>query len=182
MAIWQNAGCASAAANFNLAEAIDIHGEIHLAHFLGAMQTVANETEAARLQMLLTEHGPRQLVAASFTGELPYLDFSRDRDPAAAAEAWMRADVSRARNLIQDRLWITALLRITCDHYIFYQRSHRILPDSAGHGRIACRLAEIYSALTSNNAVAQAGKMPTAITPPVFRQRQRWPGETLTAS
>lgn len=155
-AVWLKVKCATPGDNFNVAEAVDIVGEIDLAQFLAAMQKVADESESARLRLLDTEDGPRQIVEQHFGGELPYLDFSRDRDPDGAAEAWMRADYSRAIDLIRGRPWLSALLRTSRDRYIWYRRSHRILPDGSEHGRMARHLAAAYSALDRHHPLPAA--------------------------
>ncbi|MEO6921134.1 MAG: amino acid adenylation domain-containing protein [Collimonas sp.] len=155
MAMWLGAKFASPDTNFNLAEAVDIFGEINLIHFFAAMQQVANEAEAPRLHFVDTEHGPRQVVTPTFSGELPYLDFSRDADPAAAANSWMRADFSRNIDLAHGQLWLSALLRTGRDHYIWYHRCHHIVLDGFGGGLIARRLADVYSARVSDNAAPE---------------------------
>ncbi|WP_230414105.1 non-ribosomal peptide synthetase [Collimonas silvisoli] len=158
MAMWLGARFASPDTNFNLAEAVDIFGEIDLVHFFAAMREVANEAEAARLRFVDTEHGPQQIVAASFNGELPYLDFSRDHDPSAAAEAWMRADFSRNIDVTHGQLWMSALIRTAPDHYIWYHRSHHIVLDGFGGGLIARRLADVYSALVNRSAAPEESR------------------------
>ncbi|AMP15610.1 condensation domain-containing protein [Collimonas pratensis] len=160
-AVWLKVKCATPGDNFNVAEAVDIVGEIDLAQFLAAMQKVADESESARLRLLDSEDGPRQIVEQHFGGELPYLDFSRDRDPEAAAEAWMRADYSRAIDLIRGRPWLSALLRTSRDRYIWYRRSHRILPDGSEHGRMARHLAAAYSALDRHHPLPAAAPSPS---------------------
>lgn len=160
-ALWRKVKCASPGDNFNVAEAVDIVGEIDLVQFFAAMQKVADETESARLRLLDTEGGPRQIVEPCFSGELPYLDFSRERDPEAAAEAWMRADYSRAIDLTRGRPWLAALLRTARERYIWYRRSHRILPDGSDHGRTARRLAAAYSALDQRQPLPAAAPLPS---------------------
>jgi nonribosomal peptide synthetase DhbF len=160
-AVWLKVKCAAHGDNFNVAEAVDIVGEIDLAQFLAALQKVADETESARLRLLDTEDGPRQIVEPCFSGELPYLDFSRERDPEAAAEAWMRADYSRIIDLVRGRPWLSALLRTARERYIWYHRSHRILPDGSDHGRTAHRLAAVYSALDQHHPLPAAAPLPS---------------------
>ncbi|WP_164840449.1 non-ribosomal peptide synthetase [Collimonas arenae] len=155
LAMWLGAKFASPDTNFNLAEAVDIDGKINPAAFLAALQTVANEAEAARLHFVETEDGPRQIVAPIFTGLLPYLDFSAENDPAAAADAWMRADFSRNVDLTHGQLWLCALIRIAPARFIWYHRCHHIVLDGFGGGLIARRLADVYSALINNTQASE---------------------------
>jgi nonribosomal peptide synthetase DhbF len=99
MAMWLGAKFASPDTNFNLAEAIEIDGEIDPAIFVAAMRQVADEAEATRLSFVDTGHGPRQVVAPTFTGEIPYFDMSGESDPQAEADRWMRTDFTRNLDL-----------------------------------------------------------------------------------
>ncbi|MET3496379.1 non-ribosomal peptide synthetase [Variovorax boronicumulans] len=152
MAMWLGARFASPDTNFNLAEAIDIHGPIEPAIFLAAMRQVADEAEATRLSFIDTAHGPRQVVAPVFTGEIPYLDLSGQADPHAEAERWMRADFSRNIDLANGQLWLSALIRLAPDRHIWYHRSHHIVLDGFGGGLIARRFADVYTAMAAGNA------------------------------
>ncbi|MBT2335408.1 amino acid adenylation domain-containing protein [Variovorax paradoxus] len=152
MAMWLGAKFASPDTNFNLAEAIDIDGPIDPAIFTAAIRRVADEAEATRLSFVDTAHGPRQVVAPTFSGEIPYLDLSAESDPHAAAERWMRADFTRNIDLAQGQLWLSALIRLSPDRHIWYHRSHHIVLDGFGGGLIARRFADVYSAMAAGSA------------------------------
>ncbi|EJL78409.1 amino acid adenylation enzyme/thioester reductase family protein [Variovorax sp. CF313] len=159
MAMWLGAKFASPDTNFNLAEAIDIEGWIDPAVFMAAMQQVTQEAEATRLHFVDTAQGARQVVAPVFTREIPYLDFSGDEDPAAAAQAWMHADFSRNIDLAEGPLWLSALIRIAPERHIWYHRSHHIVLDGFGGGLIARRFADIYSARIAGTDVPEASRL-----------------------
>ena len=152
MAMWLGAKFASPDTNFNLAEAIDIDGPIDPAVFLAAMRRVTEEVEATRLNFVDAGQGPRQVVANTFEGEIPYLDLSAEADPAARAERWMRADFERNIDLAHGQLWLSALIRLAPDRHIWYHRSHHIVLDGFGGGLIARRFADIYSAMAEGAA------------------------------
>jgi nonribosomal peptide synthetase DhbF len=152
MAMWLGAKFASPDTNFNLAEAIDIAGEIDPDIFLAAMRQVADEVEATRLSFVDTPQGPQQVVAPVFAGEIPYLDLSGDSDPLAEAERWMRADYTRNIDLAHGQLWLSALIRLAPDRHIWYHRSHHIVLDGFSGGLIARRFADIYTAMADDNA------------------------------
>jgi nonribosomal peptide synthetase DhbF len=153
MAMWLGAKFASPDTNFNLAEAIEIDGEIDPAIFVAAMRQVADEAEATRLSFADTGHGPRQVVAPTFTGELPYFDMSGESDPRAEADRWMRTDFTRNLDLAKEQLWLSVLIRLAPDRHIWYHRSHHIVLDGFGGGLVARRFADVYSAMVANNAV-----------------------------
>ena len=151
MAMWLGAKFASPDTNFNLAEAIEIDGPIDPAIFLAAMRHVADEAEATRLSFVDTGEGPRQVVAPTFTGEIPYLDLSGESDPQAEAERWMRADFTRNIDLAAGPLWLSALIRLSPVRHIWYHRSHHIVLDGFGGGLIARRFADVYSAMAEGS-------------------------------
>ncbi len=159
MAMWLGAQFASTDTNFNLAEAIDIEGDIDPALFAEAVRQVTIEAEATRLNFIDAGQGPRQVLAPTFTGDLPFLDFSGEADPMAAAQAWMEADFSHQPELATGQLWRCALIRLAPGRHVCYQRSHHILLDGFGGGLVARRLADLYTALAQGNAAPVTSRL-----------------------
>lgn len=159
MAMWLGAKFASPDTNFNLAEAIEIEGWIDPDVFMAAMRQITEEAEATRLSFVDTAQGPRQVVAPAFTGEMPFLDFSGEPDPSAAARAWMQADFTRKDDLARDQLWMSALIRLADDRHVWYHRSHHIVLDGFGGGLIARRFADVYSARIAGTEVPEASRL-----------------------
>ena len=159
MAMWLGAKFASPDTNFNLAEAIEIEGWIDADVFMAAMRQVTEEAEATRLSFVDTAQGPRQVVAPAFNREMPFLDFSGEHDPGAAAQAWMQADFTRKDDLARDQLWMSALIRLADDHHVWYHRSHHIVLDGFGGGLIARRFADVYSARIAGTEVPEASRL-----------------------
>ncbi|WOI44119.1 non-ribosomal peptide synthetase [Acidovorax sp. BLS4] len=159
MAMWLGSQFASADTNFNLAEAIDIEGDIDPALFAEAVRRVTDEAEATRLNFLDAGQGPKQVLAPTFNGELPFLDFSGEADPMAAAQAWMQADFSHRAELASGQLWLCALIRLAPGRHVCYQRSHHILLDGFGGGLVARRIADIYTALAQGNTIPETSRL-----------------------
>ncbi|WCM89255.1 non-ribosomal peptide synthetase [Acidovorax sp. NCPPB 3576] len=156
MAMWLGAQFASADTNFNLAEAIDIDGDIDPALFAEAVRQVTDEAQATRLNFVDAGRGPRQVLAPTFSGALPFLDFSGQQDPMAAAQAWMQADFSQQAELATGQLWLCALIRLSPRHHVCYQRSHHILLDGFGGGLVARRIADVYTAMAQGSSYPSA--------------------------
>ncbi|GKT26448.1 SDR family oxidoreductase [Acidovorax sp. SUPP3334] len=159
MAMWLGVQFASPDTNFNLAEAIDIDGEVDPALFAEAVRQVTLEVEATRLNFVDAGQGPRQVLAPVFNGDLPFLDFSGAVDPHAEAQAWMHADFSRTIDLANGQLWLCALIRIRPGRHVFYQRGHHILLDGFGGGLVARRIAHLYTALAQGDAADPRGRL-----------------------
>ncbi|CDG83682.1 NRPS III [Janthinobacterium agaricidamnosum NBRC 102515 = DSM 9628] len=162
MSMWLGARFASPDTNFNLAEALDISGDIDPQRFLAALRAVANETEAPRLRFGDDGSGPRQWLTDTYDGEIPYLDFSAEADPDGAADAWMQADFLRSQELDGGRLWLSALLRTGPHNYTWYHRCHHIALDGYGASLLARRVAELYTALCEQRPAADSTLAPLA--------------------
>ncbi|WCM95443.1 amino acid adenylation domain-containing protein [Acidovorax sp. NCPPB 2350] len=156
--MWIGVHLASRDTNFNLAEAIDIHGLLSSEIFIKALKIVSHEVEATRLHFANTSQGPRQWVEAEFSGEFPVLDFSQESDPSASAEAWMRADFTRRLDLARDQLWLSALIKLSPEHHIWYSRGHHIAFDGFAGSIIARRMADLYTALLDGGTASAASK------------------------
>ncbi|TDR40393.1 nonribosomal peptide synthetase DhbF [Tahibacter aquaticus] len=152
MGIWLGHEFAGSDTNFNLAEAVEIRGGIDVAQFLAAMADLVSEADTTRVRIAAGSDGPHQLIDPYFRGDLPYVDFSREADGRAAAEAWMRQDYLQRGDLAREALFRFALLRVGDDSYIWYHRCHHIVMDGFGGGLVARRLAELYSARVQQRA------------------------------
>lgn len=134
-------------ANFNLAEAIEIHGVIDPELLLEACYTVANEAELGRVRFVEDAEGPQQLILSSYGGHIPYFDYSGASDAKAKAEAWMAANAARALQPLQDWLWGAALFKLAPDYFILHEYAHHLVSDGFTGGLLIRRIAEHYSAL-----------------------------------
>jgi enterobactin synthetase component F len=134
---------------FNLAELIEIQGSINASLFVAALHQVTLEAETLRVSIVETLEGPRQLIRPTYRWDFPVLDVSDEKDPGAAAEAWMRAELTRPVNIAEDRLWSCALFRIAPDRWFWYHRAHHIMLDGFGGGLVVRRVAELYSCLSA---------------------------------
>ncbi|MBV8845281.1 MAG: amino acid adenylation domain-containing protein [Bryobacterales bacterium] len=133
-------------AMMNIAEAVEIYGEIKPQIFQEALRQVAAEAEQLRVRVVEQDGKPRQILRPVYEGDFPYIDMSRQADPGAAVEAWMSDELRRPVDLAHDPLWVSALLKAADGRYFWYHRAHHIVCDGYGGGLIARRLGDIYSA------------------------------------
>ncbi|MFD1298338.1 amino acid adenylation domain-containing protein [Lysobacter gummosus] len=155
--LWVGQKLASVEATLNIAEAVEIHGPIDPTLFQRALRQFAQEAEATRA--CIVEHGglPYQIVRDNYPFESPYIDFSGEADPRAAAEAWMQAELNRPVDLVHDPLWVGAILKYADDLYCWYQRAHHTVYDGFSGGMAAKRLNELYSAYLEGREPEPAG-------------------------
>ncbi|HZU09237.1 MAG TPA: amino acid adenylation domain-containing protein [Pseudacidobacterium sp.] len=130
----------------NIAEAVEICGPVKPEVFQQALHRVISEAEQLRVSVIEEDGKPLQVLRSCYEGDLPYIDMSREPDPRAASEAWMRDELRRPVDLAHDPLWTSALLKVDDNRYFWYQRAHHIVHDGYGGGLVARRVAEVYTA------------------------------------
>ncbi|KRA17573.1 non-ribosomal peptide synthetase [Lysobacter sp. Root604] len=160
LGLWFSQKIAGPGANFNLAEAIEIHGWIDPGLFLRALRQVSSEAEAVRLRLIDVDGVPRQCVVGTRIDAFPYFDYSELSDPdtaTAAAEAWMAHELSTQTEVDDRPLWVCALFKIAHDRHVWYHRAHHIVLDGYAGGLIARRVAEVYSAYALNREPDASG-------------------------
>ncbi|KAG0323428.1 hypothetical protein BGZ97_004058, partial [Linnemannia gamsii] len=136
---------------YNIGQFTQIHGAVDRDLFEIALRQVVAETQSPRLQFVEDSNGLRQCVGSP-KWSLPFIDFSTEGEPQAAAEAWMRANYEQPINLLHDPLFDYALLKVAPDRCLWYRRAHHIVVDGVGFALIAQRMAQVYSALVEGVA------------------------------
>ncbi|MFE5707241.1 AMP-binding protein, partial [Rhodococcus koreensis] len=131
----------------NIAQYVEIDGELDADVFAEAVQSTARELHSPYLRLVEVDGQPMQLVdtGAGYDGSV--VDFCSEPDPTAAALEWMRADYSAPIDLVVDVLADTKLLRISRSHYYWYSRMHHIAIDGYAGLAATARAAERYNAI-----------------------------------
>lgn len=141
---------------YNIAEYLEIHGDLDAELFEIALRHTINEVDAFHLRFTTDGEAPRQHVAdPGDDWPVHVIDVSSAANPRAAAENWMRADLSRPADLRAGPVFAEALLRVGPGLFFWYQRVHHIALDGFSGAIIAARLAQVYDSL-------QAGSLPSA--------------------
>src|SRR5579884_585201 len=86
----------------NIAEAVEICGPVKPEVFQQALHRVISEAEQLRVSVIEEDGKPLQVLRSCYEGDLPYIDMSREPDPRAASEAWMRDELRRPVDLAHD--------------------------------------------------------------------------------
>ncbi|MDH4411803.1 MAG: amino acid adenylation domain-containing protein [Rhizobium sp.] len=140
--------------SFMIAEAIEIRGNLNPTNFIEALRQLSSELPLLRCRIRELDGQPYQVALDTYEGQFPVVDFREDADPAAAAEAWMAAEIRKPVDLAEDDLWRSALLCVDAGHWIWYHAAHHILLDGFSGGLLAHRVAELYGALEAGRAAA----------------------------
>lgn len=144
--IWIGSKISRVGTIFNIAEALEIHGAVDPDIFVASIRQVISEAQTTRVNIFEDADGPHQIVHEIYRGATPFMDFSKDAAPDAAAQAWMMADVTAPCEMERDPLWFGALVKTHEDRFFFYQRAHHIVLDGFAGGLLVRRIAEIYNA------------------------------------
>lgn len=143
------------AADYIMAECVEIHGPVDVTAFEAAVGRVLHEAEALRVRLSTSDDGlPGQTVTAPADPPMAFVDVSGRPDPVRAARAWMVREIPPTVDVCTDRLVSLALVRAADDHFFWYLRVHHILVDGAGAWLFQRRLAEVYRALAAGTEPA----------------------------
>src|SRR5512139_25615 len=131
----------------HIAQYIEIEGPVVPEHFDTVANIAAHEAEAVHIRLVERDGVPYQIIPRDPRASIPLVDFSGEPDPRAAAQAWMEADLDEPIDLMGERLYRMALLRVAADRHLWYLRAHHIAIDGYSGPIINGRMAEIYTAL-----------------------------------
>ncbi|MFE3143890.1 amino acid adenylation domain-containing protein [Streptomyces scopuliridis] len=136
---------------FNIAEYIEIHGEIDPALFESVLRRTVAEAETLRIRVVEEDGRPSQIVEEHNDWGMDLLDVSGEDDPRASAEEWMRAEARRPVDPTSDPLFAFALFKVADDRWFWYQRYHHIVMDGLGLSLVGGRVAGLYTALAAEH-------------------------------
>jgi amino acid adenylation domain-containing protein len=169
--------------------ALSIRGNLRFDLFETALRETIAESPSLRL--------PPRNDPVHF--DLPLLDFRDRADPRAAAEQWMQTEMGRPLSLADPVLFRFALIRISDDHTLWFQKNHHLTIDSIGRHVLHARTSARYRALRFGEPLAEIN----TATPEEILDRERrytnseeydldrdywlerlaqWPGPLLEAS
>ncbi|MFK3983736.1 amino acid adenylation domain-containing protein, partial [Micromonospora sp. NPDC050397] len=131
----------------NMVEYLDIAGPLRLDLLEKAFGQTLAEAELSHRRFGQSDEGPWQVVGPLLDYRLPLIDLREEFEPAAAAEAWMRADAARPADLEHGRIITFAALLVGEDRTVVYLRAHHIAVDAVGYAVWLNRVTEIYTAL-----------------------------------
>lgn len=139
---------------YNIAEYVEIRGDVDVELLVSALRYALDEAETYRLRFRLEGGAPGQYVDDLLEHPVHVADLSAEDDPRAAAETWMSADMDRPVDILAGPLCAHAVFRLGPDHVVWYQRAHHIVLDGTSLSTFAARVADVYTALA-------AGRQPT---------------------
>ncbi|MBM7114615.1 myxochelin non-ribosomal peptide synthetase MxcG [Archangium primigenium] len=138
---------------YNAGECIEILGSLDVTRFEAAVRRAVGEAEALHARFPPNGPEPVQVIDPRADWPLPVVDLTATPDPWAAARDWMRADLARTVDLTQGPLFAQVLFQASSERFFWYQRIHHIAMDGFGFSLLARRVAELYTALVSQQVI-----------------------------
>ncbi|MBP2037870.1 non-ribosomal peptide synthetase [Streptomyces avidinii] len=141
---------------YRIAEYLEISGDIDPALFETALRRAVGEAEALHARFYEDAGVPWQVTSPRTDWDFPVLDLSRETDPRAAAEAWMRTETDRPMDPASDPLFSFALLQLGPQRFLWYQGYHHIVVDAFTWALFARRVAALYTSLADAEPAAES--------------------------
>ncbi|MBF5000480.1 non-ribosomal peptide synthase/polyketide synthase [Nocardia sp. BSTN01] len=130
----------------NIAQYVDVHGDLDVEVLQKVSVDAAREFGSTVVRLGETDGEPYQCVDPRLPVDIVPVDLRDASDPVAAARDWMRADYTRPVDLLTDRLFAGAVLRVGERRWFWYLRAHHIVLDGFGALTNTMRVAERYTA------------------------------------
>jgi len=120
-------------------------GAVGAARLAEAHRRLVAGQEVFGLRVSLAGGVAVQSISADRTTSLPTVDFSREPDPAAAADAWQTSLFETAFDVGDAELFCAYLLKLADDHYRYLGRAHHLMMDGWGFSNWAKLLCRLYN-------------------------------------
>ncbi|SUA48138.1 Dimodular nonribosomal peptide synthase [Nocardia africana] len=130
----------------NIAQYVDVHGDLDVEVLQRVSVDAAREFGSTVVRLGEIDGEPYQCVDPRLPVDIVPVDLRDAADPVAAAHDWMRADYTRPVDLLADRLFAGAVLRVGDRRWFWYLRAHHIVLDGFGALTNTMRVAERYTA------------------------------------
>lgn len=126
--LWLGQKLAPESPLYNMAFLFMLSGEIEPAHFQLAFQALVGRSDAMRMVIEEVDGVPQRRVLPKLNYEVPVLDFSARENSQAEARTWAE---NRSQTLfdLSERLFETALIRLSSDCYAWYVSQHHVITD-----------------------------------------------------
>ncbi|MEU6751690.1 condensation domain-containing protein, partial [Spirillospora sp. NPDC046719] len=140
----------------HIAQYIEIEGPLDHELFDRVARIGAHEVLALHARFAERDGAVRQVLDPDASVSIPLVDLSVEPDPDAAARAWMKARMAEPLPLDGDRLFVTAMLRLSPVLHRWFIRTHHAIQDGHSGPLIMHRAAEVYTSLANGGEYVPA--------------------------
>ncbi|WP_234783639.1 non-ribosomal peptide synthetase, partial [Mycolicibacterium celeriflavum] len=142
-------------AKWQLGALVRIAGPLDVELFESAINHAVREAEPLRVSIFQAEGQVFQKIVDDPHVELARYDLTGSQDPAGEAHR-LASSIQRTPMEFSGPLFKFAMLQTRVDEYYFFTCCHHIVVDGHGLGLFCHRIAEIYNALASGEAISPA--------------------------
>lgn len=158
--VWFAQQLGPARCDYTIGEYLEIHGALDADLFEQALSRTLAETEALGMRFAEVEGEVRQMRADRPPFRLATADVGACSDPAAEADALMRAELARPTDLATGDVSRHLLVRTGPGTHRWLQAYHHIVADGVSGSLLARRVAEVYCALATGAPVPACDAAP----------------------
>jgi amino acid adenylation domain-containing protein len=120
-------------------------GAVDAARLAEAHRRLVSEQDVFGIRVSLNREGVFQSISPDRTTSLTTLDFSREKDPAGAADAWQTSLFETAFDVADAELFSAYLLKLGDDRHRYLGRAHHLMMDGWGFSNWAKLLCRLYN-------------------------------------
>lgn len=133
--------------NYNIAEYLEIRGQIDLTIFRAALDRVIAEAEPLHVRFVTEAEELRQVPVHGNDWPFTFVDMTSDPTPRASAEKWLEEYLAVPVDPLSGPLVACALLKVAPDTLFWCARYQHMVNDGFGVAMIARRFAHVYTAM-----------------------------------
>ncbi|MEU7576503.1 amino acid adenylation domain-containing protein [Streptomyces sp. NPDC041068] len=145
---------------YNISFVLELHGDVDQERLVAAVRQSVEEADALHVRVTAEDGTPEQ-ISERHPVDVPVVDLRQEPDQDRAAADWMAAERDRQADLAHAPLYAHAVLRLTDDRVLWYQRYHHIVADGMAAALITRRAGELYTG--GEQAPAPAGPLPRLV-------------------
>lgn len=132
---------------YNIGGYLRIDGHIDPVVFEQALRRVVQSNDALRIVLHKGNPLPVQEFRNDGVFDIPFIDFSEQKDPMQKAEAWMQAQFVRPFELYGHFLFRYAIIKISDQCYCYFNNQHHLVADGLSILILTEQLSKEYNAL-----------------------------------
>ncbi|MFH8371513.1 amino acid adenylation domain-containing protein [Streptomyces sp. NPDC018031] len=138
---------------YHCVQYLDIAGPVDVGTLVAAVEHTVLETDG--LHVRFTERGgePCQVPREPAAPQVAVRDLTAEADPFATALRWMRERLPVPFDLAAGQVCDFAVLRVSGDRTLWFQRYHHLVTDGHTFNLLARRVARVYGALAAGRPV-----------------------------
>ncbi|MBC3759106.1 amino acid adenylation domain-containing protein [Hyunsoonleella sp. SJ7] len=144
---------------YNMVMTYEIQDEISLPHFKEAFQKVVETCDVLRSVFKYKDDAPVQEFLTEVDYELDFKDLSKETDPKATYETWVKERSVKMFNL-EKCAFDTVLIKMSDARYIWYLNQHHLISDGWSTSLVFTKMSECY-AKALQNELKDAEAMPS---------------------